>query len=114
MEVAASLLDPRIVAAINKYADIIDYIHFSDQFSGAKQPEWVALHFSPISYGCPYKPHALKEFYAVSINKYTKHIFVRYWISDMIEMKYDVQYLYSVEKIALFLLLSLYHNTFNL
>lgn len=39
VEVAASLLDPRIVAAINKYADVIDYIHFSDQFSGAKQPE---------------------------------------------------------------------------
>ncbi|PNF34144.1 Coiled-coil domain-containing protein 47 [Cryptotermes secundus] len=39
VEVAASLLDPRIVAVINKYADIIDYIHFSDQFSGPKQPE---------------------------------------------------------------------------
>jgi hypothetical protein len=39
VEVATSLLDARIVAVINKYADVIDYIHFSDQFSGPKQPE---------------------------------------------------------------------------
>ncbi|XP_021914462.1 coiled-coil domain-containing protein 47 isoform X2 [Zootermopsis nevadensis] len=39
VEVAASLLDSRIVTIINKYADIIEYIHFSDQFSGPKQSE---------------------------------------------------------------------------
>lgn len=38
-EVAASFLDSRIVAVINKYPDLIGYIHFSDQFSGPKQPE---------------------------------------------------------------------------
>lgn len=39
LEVATSLLDSRIVAVINKYPDIVEYIHFSDQFSGPKQPE---------------------------------------------------------------------------
>jgi hypothetical protein len=39
MEVAASLLDSRIIAVISKYPDVVEYIHFSDQFSGPKQPE---------------------------------------------------------------------------
>ena len=38
VEVTA-LLDSRILAVLSKYADLIDYIHFSDQFSGPKQPE---------------------------------------------------------------------------
>ena len=38
-EVAPAILDSRVVAMLNKYADLIDYIHFSDQFSGVKQPE---------------------------------------------------------------------------
>ncbi|XP_069698339.1 PAT complex subunit CCDC47 isoform X2 [Periplaneta americana] len=39
VEVSASLLDSRVVAVLNKYADYVDYIHFSDQFSGPKQPD---------------------------------------------------------------------------
>lgn len=38
-EVSTALLDSKVTAALNKYADLIDYIHFSDQFSGPKQTE---------------------------------------------------------------------------
>ncbi|GLG94159.1 Coiled-coil domain-containing protein 47 [Gryllus bimaculatus] len=42
-EVASALLDSRVATMINKYADLVDYIHFSDQFSGPKQPEDTTL-----------------------------------------------------------------------
>jgi len=42
-EVAPALLDSKVMAALNKYADLIDYIHFSDQFSGPKQTEETSL-----------------------------------------------------------------------
>ncbi|XP_066992368.1 PAT complex subunit CCDC47 [Anabrus simplex] len=42
-EVAAALLDSRVTTVLNKYADMVDYIQFSDQFSGPKQPEDAAL-----------------------------------------------------------------------
>ncbi|XP_071438695.1 PAT complex subunit CCDC47 [Hetaerina americana] len=35
-EVASSLLDSRLLTVLNRYTDYIDYIHFSDQFSGPK------------------------------------------------------------------------------
>ncbi|XP_053677801.1 PAT complex subunit CCDC47 [Anopheles nili] len=38
-EVSASVLDGRVVAALNKYSHLIDYIHLSDQFSGPIQQE---------------------------------------------------------------------------
>lgn len=38
-EASAAVLDSRVVAAITKYAHLIDYIHISDQFSGAVQQE---------------------------------------------------------------------------
>ncbi|XP_039275697.1 coiled-coil domain-containing protein 47 [Nilaparvata lugens] len=42
-EVSSAMLDSKVVSTINKYADLIDYIHFSDQFSGPKQPEDTTL-----------------------------------------------------------------------
>nr|CAD7261957.1 unnamed protein product [Timema shepardi] len=42
-EVASAMLDSRVVAALNKYADQIDYIHISDQYAGHKQPEDASL-----------------------------------------------------------------------
>ncbi|XP_035907384.1 coiled-coil domain-containing protein 47 [Anopheles stephensi] len=38
-EVSASILDGRVVAALNKYSHLIDYIHLSDQYSGPIQQE---------------------------------------------------------------------------
>lgn len=38
-EVSLAMLDSKITAMLNRYADLIDYIHFSDQFSGPKQQE---------------------------------------------------------------------------
>lgn len=38
-EATANMLDPKVLAAINKYDDCVDYFHFSDQYSGAKPPE---------------------------------------------------------------------------
>uniref|UniRef100_A0A182NP07 PAT complex subunit CCDC47 n=1 Tax=Anopheles dirus TaxID=7168 RepID=A0A182NP07_9DIPT len=38
-EVSSSVLDGRIVAALNKYSHLIDYIHLSDQYSGPIQQE---------------------------------------------------------------------------
>lgn len=38
-EASAAVLDSRVVAAITKYAHLIDYIHISDQFSGPVQQE---------------------------------------------------------------------------
>lgn len=38
-EVGPAMLDNRVVAVLNKYADLVDYIHFSDQYSGVKQQE---------------------------------------------------------------------------
>nr|CAD7448406.1 unnamed protein product [Timema bartmani] len=42
-EVASAMLDSRVVAALNKYAEQIDYIHISDQYAGHKQPEDASL-----------------------------------------------------------------------
>lgn len=38
-EVAAAILDARVVSVINKFESCIDYIHISDQYSGPKNPE---------------------------------------------------------------------------
>lgn len=37
-EASAAVLDSRLLAALNKYASMIDYIHISDQFSGPVPP----------------------------------------------------------------------------
>ncbi|CAB0010768.1 unnamed protein product [Nesidiocoris tenuis] len=38
-EVASAMLDTKMTALINRYPDLIDYIHFSDQYSGPKNQE---------------------------------------------------------------------------
>lgn len=38
-EATASVLDSRVIAALNKFGHLIDYIHISDQFSGPVQQE---------------------------------------------------------------------------
>ncbi|GJQ79973.1 hypothetical protein Trydic_g9450 [Trypoxylus dichotomus] len=38
-ESTSAMLDSKVTAVLNKYTDLVDYIHFSDQYSGAKQPE---------------------------------------------------------------------------
>lgn len=38
-EVSLAMLDSKVTAIINRYPDLIDYIHFSDQYSGPKQQE---------------------------------------------------------------------------
>lgn len=35
----SAMLDSKIVAVLNKYTEMVDYIHFSDQYSGVKQPD---------------------------------------------------------------------------
>lgn len=42
-EVTSAMLDSKVVTALNKYADLIDYMHFSDQYSGPKQQEEATL-----------------------------------------------------------------------
>lgn len=38
-EATSAILDSRMTAVFNKYSELIDYIHFSDQYSGVKQPD---------------------------------------------------------------------------
>ncbi|XP_053653230.1 PAT complex subunit CCDC47 [Cherax quadricarinatus] len=39
-EVASTVLgDPKVTAVLNKFSGMIDFFHFSDQYSGPKQPE---------------------------------------------------------------------------
>lgn len=38
-EASSAMLDAKIAAILNKYSEYIDYIHFSDQFSGVKPQE---------------------------------------------------------------------------
>ena len=38
-EVTSAMLDSKILAVLNKYNNLVEYIHFSDQFSGPKQTE---------------------------------------------------------------------------
>uniref|UniRef100_A0A0A9Z0B6 PAT complex subunit CCDC47 n=4 Tax=Lygus hesperus TaxID=30085 RepID=A0A0A9Z0B6_LYGHE len=38
-EVSLAMLDSKVMAIINRYPELIDYIHFSDQYSGPKQQE---------------------------------------------------------------------------
>lgn len=39
-EVASAVLgDPKVTAVLNKFSAMIDFFHFSDQYSGPKQPE---------------------------------------------------------------------------
>lgn len=38
-EASAAMLDSRIVSALNKFGHLIDYIHISDQFTGAVQQD---------------------------------------------------------------------------
>lgn len=38
-EATSAMLDSKLTTIFNKYGEFIDYIHFSDQYSGAKQPE---------------------------------------------------------------------------
>ncbi|KAE8739621.1 hypothetical protein FOCC_FOCC014886 [Frankliniella occidentalis] len=38
-EVSSTLLDSRVTSLVNKYQDMIEFMHFSDQYSGPKQTE---------------------------------------------------------------------------
>lgn len=38
-EAASAMLDSKVIAVLNKFPEYIDYIHFSDQYSGPKQTE---------------------------------------------------------------------------
>lgn len=39
-EVASTVLgDPKVTAVLNKFSGMVDFFHFSDQYSGPKQPE---------------------------------------------------------------------------
>ncbi|KAK9708819.1 PAT complex subunit CCDC47 [Popillia japonica] len=38
-ESTSAMLDSKVTAVLNKYTDLVDYIHFSDQYSGVKQPD---------------------------------------------------------------------------
>lgn len=38
-ESTSAMLDSKVTAVLNKYTDLVDYIHISDQYSGIKQPE---------------------------------------------------------------------------
>ncbi|CAH1376641.1 hypothetical protein MTP99_018039 [Tenebrio molitor] len=38
-EATSAMLDSKVVAVLNKFTDLVDYIHFSDQYSGPKQQE---------------------------------------------------------------------------
>ncbi|XP_044738842.1 PAT complex subunit CCDC47 [Chrysoperla carnea] len=38
-EVTSNILDSRVTAFMNKYPNQVEYMHFSDQYSGPKQPE---------------------------------------------------------------------------
>lgn len=38
-EVSLSFLDQKTISAFNRYADLIDYVHISDRYSGPKSPE---------------------------------------------------------------------------
>ncbi|KAL3273432.1 hypothetical protein HHI36_014876 [Cryptolaemus montrouzieri] len=38
-EATSSMLDSKLTAVLNKFGEMIDYIHFSDQFTGPKQTE---------------------------------------------------------------------------
>ncbi|KAF2883350.1 hypothetical protein ILUMI_22852 [Ignelater luminosus] len=38
-ETTSAILDSKVTAVLNKYKDLVDYIHFSDQYTGVKQPE---------------------------------------------------------------------------
>lgn len=38
-EVSSAILDSKVTALLNRHPDLIDYIHFSDQYSGPKQTE---------------------------------------------------------------------------
>lgn len=40
-EAATVLLDTKVISMLDKFEDVIDYIHVSDQFSGPKIPEYV-------------------------------------------------------------------------
>lgn len=42
-EISSAVLDSRVVTFINKFSNQVEYMHFSDQFSGPKQPEYVVL-----------------------------------------------------------------------
>lgn len=38
-EATSAVLDSKMVAILNKYTDLVDYVHISDQYSGPKQTE---------------------------------------------------------------------------
>lgn len=38
-EVSSALLDTKVTTLLNKYQELIEFIHFSDQYSGPKQAE---------------------------------------------------------------------------
>jgi len=43
-EAASVLLDAKVISLLKKHEDCIDYIHFSDQFSGYKLAEYGITH----------------------------------------------------------------------
>lgn len=38
-ETTSAMLDSKLTAVLNKYTELVDYIHFSDQYTGLKQNE---------------------------------------------------------------------------
>lgn len=36
-ETTSAILDSKLTAVLNKYTELVDYIHFSDQYTGLKQ-----------------------------------------------------------------------------
>ncbi|KAK6629849.1 hypothetical protein RUM43_003669 [Polyplax serrata] len=67
-EATSAMLDSKILAVLNKYSNVIEYLHFSDQFSGPKQPEESNVTKLPevkkvliFHYNIPIKGHATQE-----------------------------------------------------
>lgn len=38
-EAASFILDAKVISLLNKYEDLIEYIHISDQYSGVRNTE---------------------------------------------------------------------------
>ena len=48
------MLDPRTVAVLGKNISLVNYLHISDQYSGARQPEQSVHGSHNIPVGCKY------------------------------------------------------------
>lgn len=70
-EASSAILDNRVVTMLNKYSDIIESIHISDQFSGpqpAEQAEGTAMKLPEtkkmvvVSFNMPEKNYEMEDF----------------------------------------------------